>query len=113
MPKILARDPAWLSRSTPGFNLFQPDSQTQRQILQDVRYEGPLRTIAHRGMEIFVAIGKELRWSDVGSLKDAGDEQERKYGRSRWRDGQQDEREGERTYRVRCCSCRARYGNAY
>lgn len=31
---------------------------------------GPLRTIACRGTQIFVAMGKEIRWSDLVLLKD-------------------------------------------
>lgn len=70
MPKVLSRTPAWLSRPKPGFELFQPkqtDTKTQQ------KYEGPRRTIAHRGSEVFVAVGKELRWADLSLLKDAED----------------------------------------
>ena len=35
--------------------------------IQDV---GPNRTIARRGTEIFVAAGKQIRWTDLVSLKD-------------------------------------------
>ena len=35
--------------------------------------DGPtaLRTIAHRKTEVFVAIGREIRWADLATLKDA------------------------------------------
>lgn len=33
-------------------------------------YLGPNRTIAHRGSEVFVVVGKQIRWADLPSLKD-------------------------------------------
>ncbi|KAK5123702.1 hypothetical protein LTR85_002338 [Meristemomyces frigidus] len=80
MPKILARDPSWLARPSPGFQLFRADGRQNSQS-PDVRYEGPLRKIAHRGTEIFVAVGNELRWSELGMLKDAGERFDRSHGR--------------------------------
>lgn len=68
MPKVLSYTPEWLSRPSAGFKLFQstqPDSKQQQQ------HEGPRKTIAHRGSEVFVAVGKELRWSDLSLLRDA------------------------------------------
>jgi len=72
MPKVLARDPAWLSRPSPGFQLFRPEQSRTYQVPGgEDDYEGPLRRIAHRGSEVFVAAGQELRWADLASLKDA------------------------------------------
>ena len=73
MPKVLARDPAWLSRPSPGFQLFRPEERSQTYQVPDADYEGPTRKIAHRGTEVFVAVGNELRWADVALLKDAGE----------------------------------------
>ena len=101
MPKILARDPAWLARPSPGFHLFQPDSSNSKaQRSPDVRYEGPLRKMAHRGTEVFVAVGHELRWSDMNLLKDAGDDVQRKYGAVYAAEAPE-----ERAYRVRNRLC--------
>lgn len=99
MPKVLARDPRWLSHSTPGYKLFQPDSDSKTQRSPEARYDGPLRKIAHRGTEVFVAVGNELRWSDLGLLKDAGEEQEPRLGRGYRAENLH--QEGERGYRVR------------
>ena len=75
MPKVAARDLAWLARPSPGFQLFRSDSDEK-----DDGIDGPARKIAHRGTEIFVAVGREIRWSELGRLKDAGDEFVRKHG---------------------------------
>nr|OQO29833.1 hypothetical protein B0A51_01990 [Rachicladosporium sp. CCFEE 5018] len=71
MPKVLEYTPAWLSRgkgSQAGFDLFRQDGRAQSK-----RKDGETsrRTIAHRGTEIFVAVGKEVRWADLRSFKDA------------------------------------------
>ena len=99
MPKILSRDPAWLSRPTPGFNLFQAEVSPKAHNSAHVRHEGPPRKIAHRGAEVFVAVGNELRWSDLGLMRDAGEDYERTHGRRKTLEG--DRQEDERVYRVR------------
>lgn len=66
MPRILSYTPDWLSRPKPAFNLFQSKQPESQQ-----RFEGARRTIAQRGTEVFVAVGKELRWSDLDILRDA------------------------------------------
>jgi len=79
MPKVLARNPRWLSRPSPGFQLFRTNEPSQSYNVPDDDYEGPLRKVAHRGSEIFVATGggsgsgNELRWAALASLKDAGE----------------------------------------
>ncbi|KAK6437287.1 hypothetical protein LTR95_006516 [Oleoguttula sp. CCFEE 5521] len=68
MPKVLEYTPAWLSRgegSQAGFDLFRQDGKGQTDS------DGSRRTIAHRETEVFVAMGKEVRWADLRSLKDA------------------------------------------
>nr|POF07127.1 nucleoporin nup82 [Quercus suber] len=80
MPRVLAREPAWLARETPGFQLFRSADAASHQGHQitTTTYEGPSRKIAYRagefGSELFVAVGKELRWSEVGMIKDAAEE---------------------------------------
>lgn len=74
MPKILARDPDWLGTGTPGFRLFQQNNIAKSKRSPEVQYEGAQRKIARRGTELFVAVGNELRWSEVGLLKDTADD---------------------------------------
>ena len=95
MPKVLARDPPWLARPSPGFQLFRPDTKSTARTA-DSHYDGPSRKIAHRGTEVFVAVGNELRWSELGKLKDAGEEYTRRHGQYEAEDGE----EVERAYRV-------------
>ena len=66
MPRIISRTPRWLSRPAPGHTLFAKDGRRNS-------IEGPQRTIAHRGTEIFVAVGNELRWADLVLLKEQGE----------------------------------------
>lgn len=66
MPRVVSYTPDWLARPRPGFDLFQSNG-----LEADEKYEGPRKTIAHRGSEVFVAAGRELRWSDLAFLKDA------------------------------------------
>src|SRR5438046_1722104 len=81
MPKVISYTPAWLSRPAPGFNVFSSAStkshpngtSSPSQHKNNDKYEefqpGPRRTIVCRGLEVFVAVGNEIRWSDMGSLK--------------------------------------------
>ena len=95
MPKILARDPAWLGTGTPGQTLFEAGDATVSRTSQDSQTEGPQRKIAHRGTELFVAVGNELRWSELGLLQDAGDRSRLNSRSAKESDGQHD-----RVYRV-------------
>lgn len=97
MPKILERDPHWLSSK-----LFQTEEDTTPKHFPDVAYDGPLRKTANRGSELFVAVGTELRWSDVGLLRDAEDDAGGRYGSQLGGGDAQ-----ERTYRV--CTDTTRY----
>lgn len=69
MPSIIARQPAWLDRSSPAFNFFQTDNSRQDE--DEHNRDAPSRKIAHRGSEIFAVVGNELRWSDLDMLRDA------------------------------------------
>jgi nucleoporin NUP82 len=73
MPRILSYTPSWLTRPSPGFQIFEgtPKIPTTAGARNTSSLpSGPLRTIACRGTQIFVAIGKEIRWSDLVLLKD-------------------------------------------
>lgn len=81
MAKIIEHTPAWLSRPSPGFDVFQPSSSSgsSRASLSNgqgkkLEHRGVLRTIAHRGTEIFVASGNQIKWADLVALKEAGKE---------------------------------------
>jgi len=78
MPKVTSYTPAWLSKRTekptPGHEVFIASS-TQDAVKKAIR-AGPRRTIARRGTsEIFVAVGKEIRWTDLAKLKENWDGQ--------------------------------------
>ena len=80
MPKILGYTPSWLSRPNPGFQVFGgPKSSHAGHSdtgkfgaggANPDRYVGSNRTIAHRGAEIFVVVGAQIRWADLSLLKE-------------------------------------------
>lgn len=81
MPRILSFTPPWLSRPSPGYQVFKPPDQNTQLDLEDPNcyahisnrpqeYLGPKRTVAHKGTQIFVAVDNEIRWSDLCMLKD-------------------------------------------
>lgn len=72
MPKVLSRQPRWLDYNTPAYHFFQPSDKNRT--TQDAQEHGPRRRIAHRGTEIFTAVGNELRWSDLAILKEAAED---------------------------------------
>ncbi|KAK4982579.1 hypothetical protein LTR50_007678 [Elasticomyces elasticus] len=78
MPKILAYTPPFLLRQSPGFDFFQPSANSSGK--QDVgkKIDGPIRTIATRGTEVFAVVGGEIRWSDLVLLKERWEEKEQK-----------------------------------
>ncbi|KAI1268260.1 nuclear pore complex protein An-Nup82 [Xylariaceae sp. FL1019] len=68
MPKIKSYTPSWLSSPSPGHQLFAPvpgDSYST----PDPPI-GPRRTIVRRGTEVFIAVGREIRWADLVYLKE-------------------------------------------
>lgn len=91
MPKVLQYTPAWLSKPHPGHEIFTAalpkavstqygstngsSSSSKRNAKP-----GPRRTIAHRGTEVFIAVGKEIRWADLVYLKEAWESKEAKKG---------------------------------
>ena len=69
-------------------------------LIATTRDAGPFRRIAHRGTEIFVAVGNEIRWSELGTVKDAGEDfQRRQHGRLF--DESAGQHDDEKVYRVR------------
>ncbi|KAG5982160.1 hypothetical protein E4U55_002230 [Claviceps digitariae] len=76
MPKIKSHSASWLSSSNaPGHQLFAPSAEAARSrtlspVSKNQLLPGPRRTIARRGTEVFVAVGKEIRWADLAYLKD-------------------------------------------
>ncbi|KAF4471644.1 nucleoporin nup82 [Fusarium albosuccineum] len=77
MPKVKSYSAAWLSSNAPGHRLFEPSPEASRSRGLDSTYSskkkpvaGPRRTIARRGTEVFVAVGREIRWGDLAYLKD-------------------------------------------
>ena len=75
MPKTISHTPSWLSRPSPGFQLFNTpksaDSSTphSRKGSDKTEYNGPNKIVARRGTEVFVVAGKHIRWSDLSILK--------------------------------------------
>ena len=112
MPQITEYTPAWLSQPNPGYELFTNATK-------EVKYPslngskksakpGPLQTVAHRGTEIFIAVGKEIRWADLVYLKEAwedGEKRRKNTARRGARESSQYEEDHAQGYRVRvkCC----------
>ena len=77
MPKVKSYTAPWLAGNAPGHKLFEPSPDAIRSRAFSPPYSsknkpalGPRRTIARRGTEVFVAVGKEIRWADLAYLKD-------------------------------------------
>ncbi|KAL0930942.1 nuclear pore complex protein An-Nup82 [Colletotrichum truncatum] len=74
MPKVKSYTAPWLSHG-PGRSLFTPSSDSKALSAPSLSSKkkstaGPRRTVARRGTEVFVAVGKELRWGDLAYLKE-------------------------------------------
>ena len=109
MPKITSYNQAWLAKPNPGHDLFTATKAGT----QDGIPDGVLgwdtkgkprarRTIARRGTEVFIAVGKEIRWADLVYLKAAEeDAQSRQSSRGKRQESQytDDHAQG---YRVSC-----------
>lgn len=77
MPKVKSYSAAWLSSNAPGHRLFEQSPEAIKSRGLESNYSskkkttpGPRRTIARRGTEVFVAVGREIRWGDLAYLKD-------------------------------------------
>ncbi|WQF75486.1 Putative nucleoporin NUP88/NUP82 [Colletotrichum destructivum] len=77
MPKVKSYSAPWLSHG-PGRSLFAPSNDAASKAMsapspyasKKKKTPGPRRTIARRGTEVFIAVGKELRWGDLAYLKE-------------------------------------------
>ncbi|OCK85256.1 hypothetical protein K432DRAFT_413447 [Lepidopterella palustris CBS 459.81] len=89
MPKVLSYTPSWLSRPSPGFDLFAANSNAPTKapngLGKATEYSGPLRTIATRNSEVFVAVGNEIRWSDLVLLQETDKASRSRFSRSQSR----------------------------
>ena len=78
MPKVKSFTAPWLANNAPGHQLFEPSADALRSRALSPPYSsskkqaiaGPRRTIARRGTEVFVAVGREIRWGDLAYLKE-------------------------------------------
>jgi nucleoporin NUP82 len=78
MPKVKSFAVPWLAANAPGHQLFEPSADARRSHSLAPSYSsskkqalpGPRRTIARRGTEVFVAVGREIRWGDLAYLKE-------------------------------------------
>lgn len=113
MPPVLGYTPTWLSKPNPGHEIFTA-KPTGIQTASGASYNpnekktnkpGPKRTIARRGTEIFIAVGKEIRWADLVYLKETWEnkqENQRSFlkGKSRAEEEIEAEENVAREYRV-------------
>ncbi|KAI1378330.1 hypothetical protein F4677DRAFT_391383 [Hypoxylon crocopeplum] len=76
MPKIKSYTPAWLLPPSPGHDLFAPNSGDVYNGSKPDSKPGPRRTIARRGTEVFIAVGKEIRWADLVYVKERWEEKQ-------------------------------------
>ncbi len=84
MPKVISYTPAWLSKPNPGHEIFTaktvgaPTASSNGSTASSKRAAkpGPRRTIARRGTEVFIAVGKEIRWADLVYLKEAWEDKQ-------------------------------------
>ena len=107
MPKVLSYTPSWLSRPSPGFDLFSSNSnktsldtkngfKASSNGLEKVdEYRGPQRAVANRNTEVFVVVDNQIRWSDLSMLKDVWEHSTRQGAYEL-----AESAEGGRTYRV-------------
>ncbi|OTA66621.1 hypothetical protein K449DRAFT_402686 [Hypoxylon sp. EC38] len=82
MPKIKSYTPAWLLPPSPSHDLFVPNPNDAHSVSsytsKGIHKNGPRRTIARRGTEVFIAVGKEIRWADLVYLKERWEEKQAK-----------------------------------
>jgi len=85
MATPISYTPAWLQRPNPGHAIFTSTPTPRVDSLsatsssrRRANKPGPRRTIAYRGgSEIFVAVGKEIRWADLVYLKEAWEDKQK------------------------------------
>ena len=88
MPKVIGATPPYLSRPSPGSQIFaaseprSPASLSKRFSYSgspdspstSAPYQGPQRLLASRGAEIFTVIDNKIRWADLGAVRDQWEE---------------------------------------
>ena len=120
MPKTTSYTPAWLSRPSPGFNLFSAQENTRsiekssNETSSKSDFPGPRRTVAHRGTEVFVVVGNTIRWADLSTYKEEWerkDQERKRYSRNRGQltNGDTSRESDESIYRVSLLCTRGRY----
>ena len=109
--------PGWLSNPSLGHQIFTATEgngangqhlslKAFNESIKRNAKPGPRRTIARRGTEVFVAVGKEIRWADLVYLKESWEQKQEsqrkdqnlKRGEDAFAEDQGDHAEG---YRVR------------
>lgn len=91
MAKITSYTPPWLSCATAGSDLFKASSNAEG---------AQRRTLATRGTELFLATGNEIRWADLGILKQNEQAVFRAFERSTRSNSDAGEPQERRTYRT-------------
>ncbi|KAL3425036.1 nuclear pore complex protein An-Nup82 [Phlyctema vagabunda] len=81
MPKVTSYTPAWLSKPTPGHGIFtatatNTSNGSGHELKKKKAKPGPNRRIVHRGTEVFIAVGKEIRWADLVYLKETWEDKQ-------------------------------------
>jgi nucleoporin NUP82 len=84
MPKVISYTPAWLSKPNPGHEIFTTKTVGALNVATNgssasskrTAKPGPRRTIARRGTEVFISVGKEIRWADLVYLKEAWEDKQ-------------------------------------
>jgi nucleoporin NUP82 len=104
MPKIKSFAPSWLNEPSPAHKLFEQPADDAR-IPAALPYgkkqkPGPRRTIARRGTEVFVAVGKQIRWGDLAYLKESWETKHTRAGASPGCDEEHADDDGTEGYRV-------------
>jgi nucleoporin NUP82 len=72
MPKVISHTPPWLCQPSPGASFFSQQASHSSTVQLDQTidaYEGPQRTLAKRGTEVFTVVDNQIRWSNLAVLK--------------------------------------------
>ena len=109
MPKVVSYTPPWLTRPSPVGALFaSAPSKIAASALEDgpgkSAYEGPRRTLAKRGNEVFVVVDNKIRWCSLTRLKDEWEQRSKSKSKkaSEGKTKAEDSDEKRAHYRVGC-----------
>lgn len=76
MPRVISYTPAWLKRPSPGSKVFLDDAlgngspvKPSTSTSNDGTYYGAHKKVAKRGLEVFVAVRNQIRWTELCQLK--------------------------------------------